>query len=272
MDIEKLAGERNLGMVAAFILAYSLIAYFGLKRRDVIGTAAVNSTLTSFAMFGSNLLFGPVCLVLVVWCQTAYDILEIPHIPATFWQNTSVFVTVVLALVVKDFVDYWNHRLMHTKWIWPIHAVHHSDTYVNGFTAYRFHVFEFVLTRLAYVVFLTWLGFSNLVVALVAIIEALHNAYVHFEVDIDHGPLNWLIASPRFHRWHHADNPAVFGKNLATFMPLFDVIFGTYSIAGRCQEPMGALSDGIAPHNPFKLLVLPFVLWFKRFNKTPGVE
>jgi hypothetical protein len=93
------------------------------------------------------------------------------------------------------------------------------------------------------------------------IFASLHNAYVHFEVDIDHGRLNWLIASPRYHRWHHADVPEVYGKNLANIMPIYDIMFGTHYKAGRCDAPMGAERDGIPGTDPARLMLLPFTLW-----------
>ncbi len=68
------------------------------------------------------------------------------------------------------------------------------------------------------------------------VVASLHNAYVHFEVDIDHGPMNWLIASPRFHRWHHADFPPAYGKNLANAIPAWDMLFGTYFKAGPAPK------------------------------------
>jgi sterol desaturase/sphingolipid hydroxylase (fatty acid hydroxylase superfamily) len=83
------------------------------------------------------------------------------------------------------------------------------------------------------------------------------NAYVHMDVDWGHGPLRLIIASPRFHRWHHADTPELYGKNIANMFPFYDVMFGTYIDPGVCREPMGAI--GVPENHFLKLMAYPFV-------------
>jgi sterol desaturase/sphingolipid hydroxylase (fatty acid hydroxylase superfamily) len=269
-DFDAVIESRTTTMVTAFVICMTLIAYFGFRRRDVVSDSAVKNTLATFGLFGCNLLFIPVVFFIVGWVQALYDLLHIPHFSSSIWNGVPVVLALFLGFAAKDFLDYWTHRLMHTKWFWPIHAAHHSDTHVNAFTAYRVHILEGVLMKSSYIFLLTWLGFPSEHVALISLLEVLHGAYVHVEMDIDHGRLNWLLASPRFHRWHHADNPAVFGKNLSNHIPLFDMVFGTYHNPAPCHYPMGALSDNIPDHNFVKLAVLPYTLWKQRIAKTLG--
>ena len=273
-NIEDFIFARTTNIVAAYILIYVAISYFGFKKREVFSDEAVRNTLASVCMLGANVLLLPIILIVSNFLQKSYDSLGIAHVPVDFWSGFPVIAVALIGFAAKDFVDYWNHRLMHTKWVWPIHAVHHSDTHVNGFTAFRVHLFELVYMKLSYVLALSWLGFPPEQIAVIYLFESLHVAYVHIEHDIDHGSLNWLLASPRFHRWHHADNPVIFGKNLANHIPLYDMMFGTYHNPGTCHEPMGALSDAIPDKNVFKLFALPFVLWRKRLAKnfTPSIR
>jgi sterol desaturase/sphingolipid hydroxylase (fatty acid hydroxylase superfamily) len=37
-----------------------------------------------------------------------------------------------------------------------------------------------------------------------------------------------VIASPRFHRWHHTGEAEARDKNFAGLLPLCDILFGTY--------------------------------------------
>ena len=252
---------HTTGIVCFFILAFTALAFFVLKRRDVVSDAAVKNTLTTFGLFGFNLAFVPVAYLATGWVQSLYTHLHVPQLPNSVWASLPTLLVMFIALAVKDFVDYWTHRVMHTKWLWPVHAVHHSDSHVNGFTAYRVHILETVVMKSSYIFLLTWMGLPKEHVAAIALFEALHSAYVHLEADIDHGPLNWLIASPRFHRWHHADNPVVFGKNLANHIPLYDLVFGTYYNPAACTDQMGALSSKIPDRNILSLAALPFTLW-----------
>src|SRR5207244_2357423 len=44
------------------------------------------------------------------------------------WVSATPFWAQVLAAVlVGDIIGYWRHRLLHMKYGWPFHAVHHSS-------------------------------------------------------------------------------------------------------------------------------------------------
>jgi len=42
-------------------------------------------------------------------------------------------------MLLRDLFQYWVHRLEHSKWFWPIHALHHSDESMNVTTTNRHH-------------------------------------------------------------------------------------------------------------------------------------
>ena len=254
------------GFVTLFIAA---AVVFGFNRA-ALSRKAITNTLTTLAILALNLLLAPVVYVLSDRMVAHYDRLALPAIDPSFWENWPWLAVAIIGLVGKDFSDYWCHRLLHTKIGWPVHAVHHSDSHVNGFTTFRVHVLELVLMKAMYITLLTWLGIPPTMIAGAYVFASLHNAYVHFEADIDHGPFNWLIASPRFHRWHHADLPEAYGKNLANMIPAWDMLFGTYYRAGPCHERMGAEAEGIPATDPARLLLLPFTLWARQLRMLLG--
>ena len=73
----------------------------------------------------------------------------------------AAFAPADFAVAAVDFANYWNHRLMHTRVVWPMHAIHHSDPDVNGLTTYRVHAFEGCLMSCSYVVLLAWLNLPD---------------------------------------------------------------------------------------------------------------
>ena len=235
-----------LGFASAFVAAGVLA---GLTSR-VLSPSAVRNSLASLAVLAFNVVMAPVVYVLSDLVARTYGQFGIPAIPQSVWQGMPWLVVAVVGIVAKDFADYWCHRALHTRIGWPIHAVHHSDTHVNGFTAFRVHLLEVATMKIFYIVLLTWIGIPSHLIAAAYVVASLHTAYVHLELDIDHGPFNWLIASPRFHRWHHADVPEAYGKNLANMIPLFDLMFGTYHRHDSCAEPMGAVRDGTVRVRP----------------------
>lgn len=241
--------------------ALSLLLYAGFGKRAELSRHALQNTATSFIVqlmnVGASLFFYK---QINAFAQGAYQALHIPTLPADFWGGDAVWLGLILIILGSDFCDYLSHRLMHMKWIWPVHAAHHSDSHVNGFTSFRIHFFEAIFMQLTYLLLLTWLQLPQLIPAL-ALLRRLINIYVHLDLDWSHGRFKYLLASPVFHRWHHADLAEVQGKNLANIFPFFDVIFGTYYEGGPCRAPLGALSYGLADKNPILIWIYPFQAW-----------
>lgn len=223
------------------------------SRRTVAGV------LTTLSLFHVNFLFVPLVWLGSEKFKELYAALGIPAVPTELWTNVPVWLLVPFAIVVQDFANYWNHRLMHMAWLWPVHAIHHSDPDVTGFTAYRVHMLEGLVMWTSYTVMLTWLGLPADAIGLGAVFLALHNIYVHVNVDIHHGAFELALASPRYHRWHHADVREAHGKNLANVFPFYDWAFGTYYNPGPCDAPVGA--EGVPENDVVQLLLFPLQAW-----------
>jgi sterol desaturase/sphingolipid hydroxylase (fatty acid hydroxylase superfamily) len=192
--------------------------------------------------------------------QAAYAALQIPTLPADFWIGSWVIAGLVIGIVMRDFCDYLIHRAMHTRWLFPAHAAHHSDSHVNGLTTFRIHAFEALLMTFSAMFIMTWMQLPE-GIPIIALLSLMHNIYVHLDLDWDHGRFRYVLASPVFHRWHHADVPEAYGKNLATLFPVFDLMFGTYYEARYTREPMGALKSGLSDTNPVLIWIYPFQAW-----------
>lgn len=249
----------EMGLVTALIASY--ILYFVFRRTEEFSKHAAQNTAATIAIVGVNI--GAAIFFLDDLnrlAQKAYLALHIPTLPADFWQGVPTWLLVIIALAARDLVDYWNHRLMHTRWMWPTHAAHHSDTHVNAFTGYRVHFLEAFVMTCSYILLLTWLQMPE-AIPFVAVFSILHNQYVHMNLPYTHGPFRYLLASPAFHRWHHADAPEAYGKNLANMMPIYDKLFGTYYYPGPCTAPMGAMAAGVEDKNPIAIATYPFREW-----------
>lgn len=251
-------------LVAVFVL------YFVFKKREELSQHAAQNTAATLMVYGANILVATLFLSDVnAFFQGLYNSLRIPTLPNGFWDGVPLLVICLVGMAAKDFVDYWNHRLMHTRWGWPTHAAHHSDTHVNAFTSYRVHILEAMLMSLGYIVVLTWMQMPS-AIPFVVLFSALHNHYVHMDLPFKHGPFKYLLASPVFHRWHHADIPEAYGKNLANMMPIYDKLFGTYyePDASPSDAPMGALKSGLADKNPVLIYIYPFQEWARLIREA----
>jgi len=154
-----------------------------------------------------------------------------------FVGGLSFLVALVLAVVVADFAGYWKHRLMHTKLLWPFHAVHHSSEEVDFFSNERNHPLETVLANLLQLAPLLLLGFPPGVIGIAAAIRYSHSVYEHTNLRFSYGPLSYLFVSPSFHRWHHSSDHDVIDKNYANVFSFWDWAFGTYHVPSDRPSP-----------------------------------
>jgi sterol desaturase/sphingolipid hydroxylase (fatty acid hydroxylase superfamily) len=245
-------------VVAVLLLAVAFdIARKGWRLSWV--RSALASVAATVGILHFNLVVAPGVWLLSEQLKALYGLLGIPSVPTAVWAGLPIWALSLVALLAHDFANYWNHRAMHMKWLWPVHAIHHSDPDVNALTTYRIHALETLVMWGSYIILLTWLGMPADAMGIGALIMLIHNAYVHVDVDWGHGPLRMLVASPRFHRWHHADVPEAYGKNLANVFPFFDWMFGTYRVPGPCDAPLGA--TGIPRNDPVRLALWPLLEW-----------
>lgn len=219
----------------------------------------VKSALTNVSLSGMNILVAPAIYLLNDGARQTYDTLGIWHIPMEVWSGLPFILILLTSLIVQDFADYWNHRLLHTRGFWSIHAVHHSDPDMNHTTALRLHFLESVVMTASYTLLLSWLGLPPEAAAGLALFRSLYNKFVHIDVDIHWGPLVKWIATPRYHQWHHASTPDAINKNFANVFSFWDVLFGTYYCPGPCNVPLGF--DGSPNHNLSRLFFWPFLDW-----------
>lgn len=222
---------------------------------------AVKGVFATIAIFHLNLLLLPLVWLIASWIEQGYEVAEIPSIPVATWAGFPAWSLVVIAIFGHDLANYWSHRLMHLPWLWPVHAIHHSDPDVNGLTAYRVHVLEALVMWTSYTLLLTWLGMPADAIGVGAVLVSLHIVYVHVDIDWGHGPFALLLASPRFHRWHHVDVEAAHGNNLANIFPFLDWMFGTYYVPGPCKGPLGA--RGVPEHDVAGLMLFPITEWLR---------
>ncbi len=160
-------------------------------------------------------------------------------------------------LLLADLVSYWVHRALHRGRLWRIHAVHHSTESLDWLAAARVHPLNEALNKVSLALPLLALGFEPERFAVVAPLLGLHGLLLHAAVGWDFGPLRLVIASPRFHRWHHARD--VQGVNFAGLFPVWDLMFGTLYLPAHLQPACFGIA-GARPLPPrlFAQLAWPF--------------
>lgn len=150
----------------------------------------------------------------------------------------------VLLVAVVEFVNYWVHRAFHrVPWLWRFHAVHHSTREMDWLAGSRLHLVDIVITRAAGFVPVFVLGFASGPIYAYILFVSFHAVLIHANARIEFGWLGWLVTSPKFHHWHHANDPAAVDKNFAVVMPLWDDLFSTALREKDWPKSYGLLED-----------------------------
>lgn len=251
------------GAVKGYVIAFTLFTAiaFILKGRGAFDWSLelLQSVRTNLALSLINPWVAPLIMTGVVLLRMAYDAIGLPQTPLSFWDTLPVWMVVIAWLVTIDFIDYWNHRLLHAPGFWAIHAVHHSETEMNWTTSSRIHVLEVVVMQISYILLATWMNIPAEGVGAVVAFRLLHNNWVHTRHDFSLGWFDKIIATPRFHHWHHADTPQAYNTNFANTFSLWDVMFGTYRVPGPYRGVYGF--EGNPGNDLVQLLIWPYKIW-----------
>ncbi len=253
----------SLALLAAiFVPLERLFALHPQKvfRRDIV------TDLSYYFISGlvPSLLLSPP-LALLAWGAHALLPAGLPLAVAQWplWQR------VMVALVVEEIGYYWAHRWTHeVPLLWQFHAIHHSAEQMDWLVNSRVHPVDMVFTRLCGLAPLYAIGLAspltgtaNLVPVLVLLIGILWGFFVHANVRWRFGPLEWLLATPAFHHWHHTnDGPDCVNKNYAAVFPWVDRMFGTLYLP-RHRRPERYGIDSQLEADLAGQLLRPLELW-----------
>ena len=174
-----------------------------------------------------------------------------------WFESQPKLLQILELLIVADFLGYFAHRLFHGRRLWRYHAIHHSAEDLDWLSATRVHPVNEIGNRLLQVVPLYLLGFRGEALAALVPILTFWALMVHANLRWDFGPLRYIIASPKFHRWHHTSQDEGLDRNFAGLFPWIDAMFGTlYMPRDRQPERFGVAGERV-PGGLWGQLVYP---------------
>jgi sterol desaturase/sphingolipid hydroxylase (fatty acid hydroxylase superfamily) len=161
-------------------------------------------------------------------------------------------VSLLIYLVVFDFVAYWTHRGQHQiEWWWRLHSLHHAQRQMTMWSDNRNHLLDDILVDTIVVLVAQLIGVPpGQFVAIVAFTQ-LSESFQHANVRLWFGRIGErLWVSPRFHRLHHsigighetvkAERTVLGGHNFGVLLPWWDVLFGTANFEHATTPPASA--------------------------------
>lgn len=138
-----------------------------------------------------------------------------------------LLVQFAVVYVVNSFIFYAAHRLMHTRWLWPIHKVHHAAAEMNLVTSVRNHPIDFALMTLLYALPAAVLGADVRVLLAYYAVNGVYQALVHSELRCSSPLLDAVWITPDAHRIHHSNRSEHWNRNFG-ILTVWDKAFGTY--------------------------------------------
>jgi len=189
-------------------------------RRKGAGTDMTYALASPLLQIGTAIVAIPVAVLSFAWLPG----LAIRPLVSMIPTGAMPFIGIALF----DLSIYWLHRWIHeVPFLWRFHAVHHSPEKMDWVSGFRNHPFDGALV-IPPVIFLIAAGFSTEFSGVLAVIQIVTGLFLHANVRWRLRPLHRVVITPEFHHWHHANEPEAINTNYSVFLPLWDIIFGTY--------------------------------------------
>ncbi len=238
--------DSTAELLETLFIPIVLIELIVLRRARRLGWARIKEMLANGATY---LVYLPAAILgVAIWTQI-YDATDavIPwSIPTTIWS-------IPVAIVIADFIYYWEHRIAHEKrLLWDLyHSVHHSSERFDQTTSLRLGAFD-ALISLVFSLPMILLGFSpGLTLAAMAVVLG-YQTWIHTEL-IERMP-RWfevIFNTPSHHRGHHGAEHPYLDTNYGGILIIWDRLFGTFQ--AELDTPVYGLTRQIQSSNPIDI-------------------
>ncbi|MGI9607022.1 MAG: sterol desaturase family protein [Acidimicrobiales bacterium] len=237
----------NVGVIAPVVLLFVLVVPFEKLfprhdqplRRPQVGTDlgyALGGTVLNFAGVALGAF---VAIVSLAWIPGLLLRPLVGMIPALAMP--------IAGLILFDFAIYWAHRWYHeVPVLWRFHSIHHSTEHLDWISGFRVHPLDGTLIAPAFI-FLIAAGFSPEFTGVLTIVQIVTGIFLHANVRWRLKPLHKVIITPEFHHWHHANERGAINSNYSTFLPAWDLVFGTYHMPKDRRPQRYGVNEYVPP-------------------------
>lgn len=246
-------------MVLLFAIFLPLERLFAVRPRKLLSKTLPSDLVYYFinGLIPSVLLAVP--LTMTAWA--GYYLM--PHRLQSVIVSWPLWQRVGVGFMVGEVGFYWGHRWAHQiPFLWRFHAVHHAPEQIYFLISSRAHPIDNAFIRLCGLIPACLLGVATplgpsggLVAALIVISATVWGFFIHANVRWRLGPLEWLIATPRFHHWHHTRSGPL-DHNYASMLPVMDWIFGSAYLP-KAKWPAAYGTDAKLPRSLAAQLLYP---------------
>jgi sterol desaturase/sphingolipid hydroxylase (fatty acid hydroxylase superfamily) len=190
----------------------------------------------------------PTNYLLTIVNVLALSVLPISFIGAAAWaeakglgllnqESLPLPVPVVATLLVRGFISFFTHYLMHiVPVLWRAHRVHHLDTELDVSSTVRFHPLEFIVALPPGASLVVAFGLTPWVLMLYELLDVVVNLWSHSNLRLPRSVdsvFRYLVVTPDLHRVHHSAWTPETNSNFGAVFPVWDLVFGTFQATPR---------------------------------------
>ncbi|CAI5978390.1 unnamed protein product [Closterium sp. NIES-65] len=186
------------------------------------------------------------CLVNLPLIMASYPVFKYmgfrSTLPLPHWST--IVTQIVSYFLIEDFVFYWGHRALHSKWLYQnVHCVHHEYATPFGLTSEYAHPAEILFLGFATILGPALTGPHLLTLWLWMSLRVLETVEAHSGFEFPWSPSRFipLYGGAEYHDYHHRCVYTDSGNYSSTFIYM-DWIFGT----DKNYRRMKALKAGSA--------------------------
>ena len=260
IDLQNLQWAIVFAGLIAFAIAETVIP----ERREALAVRARNGT-RNVAMYVFGVVLTSAVIGTFYYLGAAF--LAVNRVGLLYAVPLPSWLRLAIAFLAIDFGDYLFHRVSHEhKWLWVMHAVHHSDPRLDVTTHFRAHPLHLIVGVAWRIVVIAAVGIPF---ALVLVRDAWSTLLVQWQHANVRAPraldrvLRTVIVTPLMHRIHHSPLAEETDSNFGGLLSVWDRLLGTYR-AGKLpsDEPYGLRRLAAPAHQSVRgMLLTPLAAW-----------
>ncbi len=159
--------------------------------------------------------------------------------------NLSLPIRILLFYISNDLLYYFLHRLAHTRFLWPLHSLHHSSPNVYWLAGFRASFLQQVFFTLPAIPALAFLHqVPTALLGLITVEMFFRNSWIHSNIRWNSEWLDAILVTPKNHLIHHSRLAQHHHKNFGGITMIWDRLFGTYAAPESARDfPLGSQSS-----------------------------
>jgi sterol desaturase/sphingolipid hydroxylase (fatty acid hydroxylase superfamily) len=225
VDLQSLQMIFVFGGLAAFLLLETVIPEVRAGIRQRLRSGSRNMALFVITTVVTSLVIG-------AFYFYGAAVLAVNRVGLLYASDLPGWAVIATGVIALDFSDYLYHRISHErKWLWVMHAVHHSEVHLDVTTHFRQHPLHMLVSVVWRLVVIAAIGIPFWLVLVRDALLGVLVQWQHSNVRVPEWLDRWLrpvIVTPGMHRIHHSPLSEETDSNFGGFLSLWDRLLGTY--------------------------------------------